>query len=506
MSNAVSAARRPYVVASIMLANFMVAIEATIVATAMPHIVGDLGGFTYYSWVFSAFLLTQSATTVIYGKLADVFGRKPVLVGGIVLFLIGSLLCGLANSMTALIACRLLQGMGAGAIQPVTMTIVGDLYTLEERAKVQGVMSSVWAISAVVGPLAGALIVDHLPWAFIFWINLPVGLLTVLGFLSFLDEKIEHRKARIDYLGSILFSVAIIALLVLLTETEAGVPVLAGLAALFLVASGLFVLQERRAPEPIISIALWAKRLVATSNAATLFAGMAMIGMTTVLPLYVTGVMGRSTVVAGLTLTALVVSWPLATMLAARLFRLFGIRRTLRIGGLLVPLGAVFLLFMTPGSDPLLPGFGAFLMGSGMGLISLTTVALVQDSVDWSMRGSVTGSIMFARSLGSTLGATVLGSVLNFGIAYFGTGALATSVHDVLNRPDGLAGLADNAAARLVFDQSLHWTFFGLVAMAVLTAAFTWMVPIRRDYAGMMPTAKAVPGAVVPVGDIEVEP
>ena len=154
MSNAVDAARRPYVVASIMLANFMVAIEATIVATAMPRIVGDLGGFSYYSWVFSAFLLTQSATTVVYGKLSDVFGRKPVLIFGIVVFLIGSLLSGFATSMAALIGFRLLQGIGAGAIQPVTMTIVGDLYTLEQRAKVQGVMSSVWAFAAVVGPLA----------------------------------------------------------------------------------------------------------------------------------------------------------------------------------------------------------------------------------------------------------------------------------------------------------------------------------------------------------------
>src|SRR6185312_1980467 len=183
------------VVASIMLANFMVAIEATIVATAMPRIVGDLGGFTYYSWVFSAFLLTQSATTVVYGKLADVFGRKPVLVFGIVVFLIGSLLSGFATSMTTLIGFRLLQGIGAGAIQPVTMTIVGDLYTLEQRAKVQGVMSSVWAFSAVVGPLCGGLIVEHLPWAYIFWINLPIGVLTIIGFLLFLNEKVEHRKA-----------------------------------------------------------------------------------------------------------------------------------------------------------------------------------------------------------------------------------------------------------------------------------------------------------------------
>lgn len=302
--------------------------------------------------MFSAFLLTQSATTVIYGKLSDVFGRRPVLLAGIVIFIVGSLLSGFATSMTALIAFRLLQGLGAGAIQPVTMTIVGDLFTLEERAKVQGIMSSVWAVSAVIGPLAGGIIVDHLPWAWIFWINVPVGILTIFGFVLFLKEAVVPRKPQIDYAGSVLFSIAIVALLVLLTEADGGLPILTALAAVFAVAGGLFVWQERRAPEPIISIALWAQRLIATSNAATLFAGMAMIGMTTVLPLYVQGVMGRTTIVAGFTLTALVVGWPLAVMLASRFFKRFGINGTLRGGSLLLPIGAAFLLPMTPDSNP----------------------------------------------------------------------------------------------------------------------------------------------------------
>ena len=175
----------------------------------MPRIVGDLGGFSWPGWVFSAFLLTQSATTVVYGKLSDIYGRKPVLIIGIVIFLIGSLLCGFATSMAALIGFRLLQGVGAGAIQAISMTIIGDLYKLEERAKVQGAMSSVWAFSAVVGPLCGGLIVEHLPWAYIFWINLPIGVLTIAGFTLFLHENVQHRVARIDYLGSLLFSIAI---------------------------------------------------------------------------------------------------------------------------------------------------------------------------------------------------------------------------------------------------------------------------------------------------------
>ena len=188
MVNTVTPAGRPFVIASIMLATFMAAIEATIVATAMPTIVGQLGGFSYFSWVFSAFLLAQSTTTVIYGKLSDLFGRKPTLIVGIVLLLLGSLLCGFAWSMASLIVFRLIQGLGAGAIIPITATIIGDLYKMEERGRAQGMIAAVWAISGVLGPLAGALIVDHISWAWIFWINLPFGVVTILGLTSFLHE------------------------------------------------------------------------------------------------------------------------------------------------------------------------------------------------------------------------------------------------------------------------------------------------------------------------------
>lgn len=466
-----------------MIATFMAAIEATIVATAMPRIVGQLGGFTYFSWVFSAFLLAQSTTTVIYGRLADIFGRKPILVGGIALFVLASLLCGLAWSMATLIGFRLLQGIGAGAIQPVTMTIIGDLYKLEERGRAQGMMASVWATSAVIGPLAGGLIVDNVAWAWIFWINIPIGILAAIGILLFLHETIEPRRPRIDYPGAALFAVAVASLLVILTEVNGEAWILSALALLLLTSGSLFVLQEMRAPEPIISIKLWSRRLIATSNAATLLAGMALIGLTTVLPMYVQGVLGRSPVIAGFALSALVFGWPLAVMLSGRLFRAFGIRPTLRTGSVMFPIGATLLLFLTPDSHPAMAGVGSFLMGFAMGLISLTSIALVQDSVDWSMRGSATASIIFARSLGNTMGATALGAVLNFGLVHYGRGTLDGDVHRLLNTADGLSQLASTPVLRTVFAQALHWTFIGVVVIAVLTLFATWLIPIapRRE-------------------------
>jgi EmrB/QacA subfamily drug resistance transporter len=478
MVNTVTPAARPFVVASIMLASFMAAIEGTIVATAMPSIVGQLGGFRYYSWVFSAFLLAQSTTTVIYGKLSDLFGRKPTLIVGIVLLLIGSLLCGLAWSMTSLVAFRLLQGLGAGAIFPITSTVIGDLYKLEERGRVQGMMASVWGISAVLGPLAGGLIVDHFSWAWIFWINLPIGVLAITGLAMFLHEAVETHRARIDYLGSFLFCASIGSLLLLLTETNSTPWVMMALAAFFVATGAAFLVHERRAPEPIVSIELWARRLVATSNVATLFAGMALIGLTTVLPIYVQGVLGRTPLVAGFTLTALVIGWPLAVVVSGRLYRGLGIRPTLRVGGALLPAGTAFLLFLTPQSSPVIAGGGAFLMGAGMGLLSITTIAVVRDSVEWSMRGSATASIIFARSLGSTIGATAAGTLLNMGIVHYGSGALATRLHDLLNQPSGLTQLSVDPAVRQVFDQSLRLSFVGVVALAALTFIASLLIPI----------------------------
>ncbi len=462
---------RTLVLAAVMAANFMIAIEATIVSTAMPQIVAQLGGLPLYSWVFAAFLLTQTATTVVFGKLSDLIGRKRVMLVGIAIFLFGSLLCGFAWSMPSLIVFRLAQGIGAGAVQPTAMTIVGDLYSVHERAKIQGWLASVWALSAVLGPLAGGLIIQHFSWAWIFWMNLPIGALAAAGFWAYLHEKRVRGGGRIDHLSAAIFTVAIAAIMVDLTAFSTSGRLEIGLTTLVaVVAVALFVMQERRSPEPMISLDLWGRRPIAAANGASLLTGMVMIGLTTFLPVFVQGVMQKSPLVAGFALSAMVLGWPIGATIGVRGFRRFGVRAVLRLGGALVPVGAVVFLFLTRRLRPIVAGLGSLVVGLGMGLSSSASIILIQEIVDWSERGSATASFVFARSLGSTFGATVFGAVLNFGLLRSGhAGASSDQLRELLQR--GASEAAGDTGLRAALEQSLHLTFTSMFAVALMVAA-----------------------------------
>ena len=469
--------RRPFVIASVMAAMFMVAIEATIVSTAMPQIVSDLGGLNLYSWVFSAFLLTQTAATVVFGKLSDVYGRKPVLLVGIAIFLVGSVLCGLAPSMPWMIVFRLVQGVGAGAVQPVALTVVGDLYSAAERGKVQGWLASVWALSSVVGPLVGGLIVANVSWAWVFWINIPLAVAATFGFLAFLHETPNAERRPIDVAGALLFTLTIAMLMLALTWTGSQHwPEAAGAGAVFLVALGVFVLQERRAPDPIVTFGLWGRRSLASLNGASLLSGMALIGLTSFVPVYVQGVLGRSPIVAGFALTMITLGWPVGATTAARLYPKLGMRPVLFTGVTLIPAGSFAFVFLGHGSSPVLAGAGSLVMGLGMGLLSTTSIVMIQESVGWAERGAATSSNIFSRSLGSTLGATAFGAVLNYGLAHFGEAGGSPSVTS-----DQLRALLEGGGAgtvvRDVLHQSLHMTFVAVAICSVLILAIAFAVP-----------------------------
>ena len=466
---------RTLVLTSVIAANFMIAIEATIVSTAMPQIAAELGGLALYSWVFAAFLLTQTATTVVFGKLSDLRGRKVVMLSGIAIFLLGSLLCGFAWSMPSLIAFRLLQGVGAGAVQPTAMTIVGDLYSVHERGKIQGWLASVWALSAVLGPLVGSLIIQRWSWAWIFWMNLPIGVAASAGFWFNLHEKNSQARGTIDHLSAGVFTIAIAAIMAFMTAfSTADWAEIALIGAIAVAAVAGFVIQERRSPEPMISLDLWGRRPIAAVNASSLFAGMVMIGLTTFLPVFVQGVMGRPPLTAGFALSAMVMGWPLGATLSARLWKRFGVRNMLRAGAALVPLGALAFVFLRADTPPIVAGIGSAVVGFGMGLSSSASIVLIQEIVDWSERGSVTAAYLFARTLGSTFGATVFGSVMNFGLLHAGLGAVTSE--QLRKLLDGGAA-AGNGVLKAALDGSLRVTFVSMFVVALLVAATAALVP-----------------------------
>jgi EmrB/QacA subfamily drug resistance transporter len=485
-----AATRRPLILAAVMASMAMIAIEATIVSTAMPQIAGQLGDLHLYSWVFSSFLLAQTATTVIFGKLADTFGRKPVLLAGIAVFLVGSVLCGFAWSMPSLILFRLMQGIGAGAIQPVGLTVIGDLYTVEERGKIQGYLASVWGISSVVGPFAGGLIIEDLSWSWIFWMNLPIGLLAAVFFLRFLREEVAPRERSLDFAGAALFTVAVAALMVALTElgSAGGGTVLAAFA-LCLVSGAAFFWRESRARDPMMDLKLWARRTLLTVNAATLLSGMSVIGLTTFLPMYVQGVLGQSALVAGFTLTAMVLGWPIGATVAAKNFGRFGLKPTMLFGAVMLPIGATAFVVLAAGSSPVLAAVGSAVMGLGMGFLSTSAIVIVQGSVGWSERGAATSSNIFARNLGSTLGAAALGAVFNVGLANAAGGAV--DFERIRTLLDGAGSLAADALARGALEASLHLTFWGVFAIACATLALTLLVPRVAHATGAKPVAAA---------------
>jgi EmrB/QacA subfamily drug resistance transporter len=475
VSNRYSA--RALVIASVMMTIAMIAIEATIVSTVMPQIVAELGGLHLYSWVFSSFLLAQTAMTVVFGNLADVYGRKPVMLVGIGIFLLGSVLAGFAWSMPVMIGCRLIQGIGAGALQPVAMTIVADLYPARERGKVQGYLASVWAVAAVGGPVLGGLIIHAVPWAWIFWMNIPVGIAAAVGFILFLQEDPKHQRRTIDVGGAASFTVAVTSLLIALSEIGNQHPADAAVAAaVFGLATVMFVMVERRAIHPMVSFSLWSHRPIAATNGVSVLANMTVIGLTAFLPVYVQLVMQRSPTMAGFTLTTMLVGWPAGATLAPRLFHRFALRHLLVAGAVLQPVGGIFFLLLSPTGSPLIAAMGSLVMGFGMGLISVPSLVLMQEIVDAGQRGSVTASNIFSRNLGSTLGATLLGTVLNHGLRTSGHLAPVTSdqLRQLLSAQDlGTGG----EAIRRALAQALTLTFWTMFVLSLGTVILALLVP-----------------------------
>jgi EmrB/QacA subfamily drug resistance transporter len=465
---------RPLTVVSLLLSLSMAAMEMTVVSTAMPTVVGDLGGIHLYSWVFTAYLLTSTVTVPLYGKLADLYGRKPVLLGGIALFLAGSMASGLARGIGALIAFRALQGLGAGAMQPTTLTIVGDIYNLEERSRMQGVFGAVWGVAGLIGPLLGGIIVKYLSWRWVFFINVPAGIAAAGLLVVALHEDVEHRQHSLDWGGAALLTVGLTALLIGVHGGRAtlfGVPVA-------IASTALFFFVEGRAREPVLPMDLFRQRVMAVATVAGTLIGAGMISMVTYVPLYVQGVLGGSPTEAGSAITPMVIGWPIASAISGRVLPRVGFRPLVRCGLAISGGAAVAMaLLLKPGASLHVPQAMSSVFGVGLGLANTALLIAVQTSVEWRQRGVATASTMFARTIGGTLAVGILGALLSASLQR--DAAVPADAADRLLGPEHGAGL-DPAVIRSLsaaLEAGLGTVFWVIAAISLVAAAASLLFP-----------------------------
>ena len=486
------------IIIALMLGMALAALDTTIVGTALPSIVGKLGGITLYSWVFSAYLLTSTTTVPIYGKLADLFGRKPVFLFGTAVFLIGSAACGAAQSMEQLIIFRAIQGLGAGAVLPIVLTIIGDIFPLEERARVQGLFSGVWGLSSIVGPALGGVIVDHFSWRWVFYINIPFGLLSAFLLIITLKENVERKQRSIDYLGTLTLTFGIIALLFALlqggvTWAWTSLPSLS-LLALAVVLIALFLFQETRASEPILPLTLFSNRIIAISSIGGVVLGVVLFGVTSYVPLFVQGVKGGTATSAGITLGPLLVAWPIAATLSGKIILRYGYRLTAVVGSMLVAIGVGLVMLLQVGSTLPYIVIAMLVIGTGLGLMSTAFVISVQNAVPWNVRGVATASTQFFRTIGGTVGVALMGTILNLQMAARFSPIFARFPAVVAHLPKNIAPsnvlLTPDLRQALPVDflnqlqtalaQSLFWVYALMFVLALLGLAAMFLFPGGR--------------------------
>lgn len=401
----------------VMLAIFMGAMESTVVATAMPRVVEALGRIEMYSWVFSGFLLTSTVTMPVWGRLSDLYGRRRTFMVGLTIFLVGSALSGVSGDMMQLIVFRMLQGLGAGSLFTIGMTIIGDLYGLERRAKMQGYISGVWGVASLVGPLLGGFFTDYVSWRWIFYVNVPVGVVAMALIATALStETPGRRRPVIDYAGLVLFTVGISALLFGVLErgradSWASGDVVWPIAAAVVVLV-VFVGVERRVADPIVPLRLFSNRMVLAASATGFLAGMAMFGAISFVPLFLQNVTGASAMRAGSVLTPFILGWTAFSVLSARVVFRVGYRNVVLAG--MVALTVAFVLFTqwTSSLTTVAAMRDTLVAGVGMGCTMVPMLIAVQSAVAREDLGAATSMTQFFRTVGGAIGLSLMGAVM----------------------------------------------------------------------------------------------
>jgi EmrB/QacA subfamily drug resistance transporter len=476
---------RKLVVTSILLAMFMAAMEATVVATAMPTVVAELSGLELYGWVGSIYMLATTVTIPLWGKLSDLRGRRPVMLAGLVVFLAGSILSGMATSMKWLIVFRAIQGIGAGALQPIAMTIIGDIFTIEERAKMQGLFGAVWGFAGIVGPLLGGLIVKVLTWRWVFYVNVPFGLLSGVLLVVFFKERTRAKKdVSFDVGGAVLLTGCILAIL----GASAGnrTAVLAPVAVVTLI---LFLVVQKRVKEPILPLSLFENRVLAVGSAVAALLGAVMMASVMYTPLYVQAVRGGTPTEGGTTVAPMLIGWPLASALSARLLVKMGFRPLVRAGLVSLVVASIGLAYLvTDDASLTLFRIVMFVMGAGMGLVTTALIIAVQDAVEWNQRGVATSSQMFFRTIGGAIIVGALGALLARGVA----GAVPEKDLAKMLGPERTAGIPKETLASYAgaLEHAMVPLFWVVAAGAILTLILGFFFPDVRVKARGSPPAK----------------
>jgi EmrB/QacA subfamily drug resistance transporter len=462
--------RRFWILTASVVLIFMTGMEGTVVATAMPTIISQLGGFELFSWVFSGYYLAQGVTIPIYGRLADLYGRKRVLFFGLIVFAIGTTACGFAPNMLWLVIFRVVQGVGAGAVQPINQTLIGDLYPPAQRAKMAGFFSGIWGIAAIVGPVLGAFVIAATAWNWVFWITVPIAIIGFVLLAFALHERIEPRPHRIDYLGAFLMALGIG--LILYTLIQAHHLSLSTFLLLLIVSVAIMVVlvwHERRAAEPILPLTLWRNRVILSAVFGCFGVGCVVMASTTFLPAYIQGVMGRSPIVAGYALAISSVTWIAGSWGGGQIMLRFSYRASTMVGGVFLVAGIVMLIALDPSRGPLWAATGTGLVGIGMGLNQNTYTVAAQSVVDWSQRGTATAIISLMRMLGQTVGTAIYGAVVNLTLS----GMLGDNAVDRILDPNLRDKLSASEVAPVMAGigdavQNVYWVAGALVVMIIV--------------------------------------
>jgi EmrB/QacA subfamily drug resistance transporter len=494
---------------AIMLATLLAALDQTIVATALPKIVSDLNGFEHLSWVVTAYLVTSTVTVPLYGKLSDLYGRRKLFLVAITIFLAGSALCGVAQSMGQLIAFRALQGIGAGGLIPLSQAAIADLFPPRERGRYQGYIAGMWGIAAVAGPLLGGTLSDHASWRWIFYINLPLGLLALVVVARTMHSQTHIREHRIDYLGAALLSGAIIAILLALVWGGTSYPwgswQVIGTAAAGVILAIAFVIVERTAPEPLLPLELFKNRIVAVSCGAGLVVGALLFAVTIYAPVFMQDVLGSSATNSGALLIPLSAGWVISSIIVGQLVARTGRYRVFPIiGSCFVLAGMILLTTLDTSSTLAIVSAYLVLVGIGMGVMFQVYVIASQNAVDVSQIGVVTGQINFYRSMGGSFAVAGLGALLT---SRLGTelvnqlGAAGKRIDPNTVVQSGAAHLpprvADGVATAL--SNSLHSVWTVCVPIAAIGLALALALeerPLRRHAEHVSAPAERQPEAV----------